>query len=163
VNWTPEVVCVPITYVDRAKASYAEQLGFHFDHDTLQGDDVRVVQLTPPGSGSSIVIGEGAVPDMAPGPLQGLQLIVSDIRAAHAEIVEPVWTALASDVQPRRGRPRAVQATRSTPSASSISAIPTAPAGRPADQCPGRLGQQEGVNERAVIRQRLRRPVAPAR
>ncbi|GIF12020.1 VOC family protein [Actinoplanes teichomyceticus] len=86
-NWTLEVVIVPVTDIDRAKRFYAEQLGFHVDHDTAFGDQVRIVQLTPPGSGCSIVIGRGAVPQMPPGSLKGLQLVVRDIRAAHAELV----------------------------------------------------------------------------
>ena len=87
-NWTLEVVVVPVTDIDRAKAFYADQLGFHLDHDTVINDQVRVVQLTPPGSGCSIVIGKGAVPDMAPGSLKGLQLVVPDIHKARAELVE---------------------------------------------------------------------------
>jgi catechol 2,3-dioxygenase-like lactoylglutathione lyase family enzyme len=85
-NWTLEVVIVPVTDIDRAKKFYAEQLGFNVDHDTAFGDQVRIVQLTPPGSGCSIVIGRGAVPEMPPGSLKGLQLVVKDIRAAHAEL-----------------------------------------------------------------------------
>jgi catechol 2,3-dioxygenase-like lactoylglutathione lyase family enzyme len=73
--------------VDRAKAFYAEQLGFNVDHDTKVSDEVRFVQLTPPGSGCSIVIGKGTV-DMEPGSLKGLQLVVADIVAAHAQLVE---------------------------------------------------------------------------
>jgi catechol 2,3-dioxygenase-like lactoylglutathione lyase family enzyme len=87
-DWTLEVVVVPVADIDRAKAFYAEQLGFNLDHDTTIGDGQRVVQLTPPGSGCSIVIGEGVVPEMTPGSLKGLQLVVSDIQAAHAELVE---------------------------------------------------------------------------
>jgi catechol 2,3-dioxygenase-like lactoylglutathione lyase family enzyme len=87
-NWTLEVVVVPVSDVNRAKAFYSMQLGFSVDHDTVVSEDVRVVQLTPPGSGCSIVIGKGAVPDMPPGSLQGLQLVVADIRAAHAELIE---------------------------------------------------------------------------
>jgi catechol 2,3-dioxygenase-like lactoylglutathione lyase family enzyme len=88
VNWTLEVVIVPVSDVDRAKKFYAEQLGFAVDHDTRVGDGARIVQLTPPGSGCSVVIGEGSVvPDMAPGSLKGLQLVVPDIRKAHAELV----------------------------------------------------------------------------
>lgn len=85
-NWTLEVVLVPVRDVDHAKAFYANQLGFNVDHDTTLGPEVRIVQLTPPGSGCSIVIGRGAVPDMPPGSLKGLQLVVRDIRAAHAEL-----------------------------------------------------------------------------
>ena len=86
-NWTLEVVVVPVADVDRAKTFYADKVGFHVDHDTTISDEMRVVQLTPPGSGCSIVIGKGMV-DMPPGSLRGLQLVVSDIRAAHAELVE---------------------------------------------------------------------------
>ena len=87
-NWTLEVVVVPVRDIDRAKAFYAEQVGFAVDHDTVIGDQVRIVQLTPPGSGCSIVIGRGAVPDMPPGSLKGLQLVVPDIHRARAELVE---------------------------------------------------------------------------
>ncbi|APE37538.1 glyoxalase [Nocardia mangyaensis] len=86
-NWTLEVVIVPVSDIDRAKRFYAERLGFVVDHDTVVGDDIRVVQLTPPGSGCSIVIGKGAVPEMPPGSLKGLQLVVPDIEQAHAELV----------------------------------------------------------------------------
>jgi catechol 2,3-dioxygenase-like lactoylglutathione lyase family enzyme len=88
VNWTLEVVIVPVSDIDRAKAFYAERVGFTVDHDTVISDHVRVVQLTPPGSGCSIVIGKGAVPDMAPGSLKGLQLVVPDIHRARAELLE---------------------------------------------------------------------------
>lgn len=88
-NWTLEVIVVPVADVDRAKAFYAEQLGFAVDHDTTVSPGNRVVQLTPPGSGCSVVVGEGSVvPDMPPGSLQGLQLVVPDIKAAYAELVE---------------------------------------------------------------------------
>ncbi|MFC4126173.1 VOC family protein [Nocardia rhizosphaerae] len=86
-NWTLEVVIVPVSDIDRAKDFYANRLGFAVDHDTVISDDVRVVQLTPPGSGCSIVIGKGAVPEMVPGSLKGLQLVVPDIVRAHAELV----------------------------------------------------------------------------
>jgi catechol 2,3-dioxygenase-like lactoylglutathione lyase family enzyme len=88
VNWTLEVVVVPVSDIDRAKAFYADRLGFVLDHDTVINDQVRIVQLTPPGSGCSIVIGKGAVPDMPPGSLKGLQLVVPDINQAHRELVE---------------------------------------------------------------------------
>ena len=87
-NWTLEVVVVPVSDVDRAKAFYAEQLGFRVDHDTKISEGNRIVQLTPPGSGCSIVVGEGIVPDMAPGSIKGLQLVVPDLRAARAQLVE---------------------------------------------------------------------------
>ncbi len=85
-NWTLEVICVPVTDVDRAKAFYAEQLGFNVEHDTTVSAESRIVQLTPPGSGCSICIGTGIVA-MAPGALKGVQLVVPDLRAAHAELV----------------------------------------------------------------------------
>jgi catechol 2,3-dioxygenase-like lactoylglutathione lyase family enzyme len=87
-NWTLEVVVVPVSHVERAKAFYAEQLGFVVDHDTKVSEGNRIVQLTPPGSGCSIVIGEGLVPPMPAGSLKGLQLVVPDLEAARAELVE---------------------------------------------------------------------------
>jgi catechol 2,3-dioxygenase-like lactoylglutathione lyase family enzyme len=87
-NWTLEVVVVPVSDVDRAKEFYADKLGFVIDHDTRIGDDARVVQLTPPGSGCSIVVGEGVVPEMPTGSLKGLQLVVPDVKAARAELVD---------------------------------------------------------------------------
>ena len=86
-NWTLEVVVVPVSDVDRAKTFYADQLGFNVDHDTKVSEEVRFVQLTPPGSGCSIVVGKGTV-EMEPGSLKGLQLVVNDIVAAHAQLVE---------------------------------------------------------------------------
>jgi catechol 2,3-dioxygenase-like lactoylglutathione lyase family enzyme len=88
VDWTLEVVVVPVSDVERAKAFYEEKLGFNVDHDTKVSEGNRVVQLTPPGSGCSIVVGEGIVPDMEPGSLKGLQLVVPDIRAARAQLEE---------------------------------------------------------------------------
>ena len=82
-----EVVQVPVSDVDRAKAFYTDKAGFVLDRDHQVSDDMRVVQLTPPGSGCSIVIGTGLA-DMEPGSLQGLQLVVADIDAAHAELSE---------------------------------------------------------------------------
>jgi catechol 2,3-dioxygenase-like lactoylglutathione lyase family enzyme len=78
---------IPVSDVDRAKTFYAEKVGFNVDHDTKVNGGPRIVQLTPPGSGCSIVLGKGIV-DMAPGSLKGLQLVVSDIHAAHAQLVE---------------------------------------------------------------------------
>jgi catechol 2,3-dioxygenase-like lactoylglutathione lyase family enzyme len=88
VNWTLEVVVVPVSDIDRAKAFYADRLGFNVDHDTKVGDDVRVVQLTPPGSGCSVVIGKGFGVDMPAGSIKGLQLVVADIEAAHRQLLE---------------------------------------------------------------------------
>jgi predicted enzyme related to lactoylglutathione lyase len=73
--------------VDRAKAFYTEKVGFHADHDHQVTDELRFVQLTPPGSACSISIGTGLT-QMAPGSVQGLQLVVSDIHAARAELVD---------------------------------------------------------------------------
>lgn len=86
-NWTLEVMVAPVSDVDRAKDFYSRQLGFNVDHDTEISDDLRIVQLTPPGSGCSIVVGKGLT-DMAPGSLKGLQLVVPDIHKAHAQLVE---------------------------------------------------------------------------
>jgi catechol 2,3-dioxygenase-like lactoylglutathione lyase family enzyme len=86
-DWTLEVVVVPVSDVDRAKAFYADQVGFNVDHDSRVSEEMRVVQLTPPGSGCSIVLGKG-IADMQPGSLQGLQLVVADLPAARAELVE---------------------------------------------------------------------------
>ncbi|SDC59436.1 hypothetical protein SAMN05216174_10347 [Actinokineospora iranica] len=80
------MIVVPVSDVDRAKAFYADRLGFTVDHDTRVGD-VVIVQLTPPGSGCSIVIGKG-VGKMAPGSLSGLQLVVNDVRAARTQLLE---------------------------------------------------------------------------
>jgi catechol 2,3-dioxygenase-like lactoylglutathione lyase family enzyme len=87
-NWTLEVVIVPVSDVDRAKAFYADRLGFNVDHDTQVSDTTRVVQLTPPGSGCSVVVGTGLGADMTPGSLKGLQLVVSDIHKARDFLVE---------------------------------------------------------------------------
>jgi predicted enzyme related to lactoylglutathione lyase len=84
-NWKLELVAVPVSDVDRAKRFYTEQVGFNADHDYTVSDELRFVQLTPPGSGCSIAIGEGLV-DSQPGSLQGLQLVVADIEAARAEL-----------------------------------------------------------------------------
>lgn len=81
-----ELVPVPVTDVDRAKAFYAEQVGWTVDVDHAVGDDFRVVQFTPPGSGCSIAIGIG-VSAMAPGSLIGVQLVVDDIAATRDELV----------------------------------------------------------------------------
>lgn len=80
-----EVVQVPVSDVDRAKAFYTELAGFDLDRDHRIGDGVRVVQLTPPGSACSIVLGTG-LSDMEPGSVQGLQLVVTDIDVAHSEL-----------------------------------------------------------------------------
>jgi catechol 2,3-dioxygenase-like lactoylglutathione lyase family enzyme len=80
-----ELVAVPVTDVDRAKAFYVEQVGFHPDHDHRVSDDVRFVQLTPPGSACSITIGKG-VTSAVPGSVEGLQLVVGNADAARDEL-----------------------------------------------------------------------------
>src|SRR6266566_9013375 len=77
-DWKLELVAVPVSDVDRAKAFYTEKAGFNADHDHTVSDEVRFVQLTPPGSACSIAIGTGIV-DTPPGSVQGLQLVVADI------------------------------------------------------------------------------------
>jgi predicted enzyme related to lactoylglutathione lyase len=81
-----ELIPVPVSDVDRAKAFYADNAGFTVDNDVTVREGLRFVQLTPPGSACSISIGEG-ITDMAPGSLEGLQVVVEDIEAARAELV----------------------------------------------------------------------------
>jgi predicted enzyme related to lactoylglutathione lyase len=87
VDWRLELVQVPVSDADRAKAFYTEKVGFNADHDHTVSDEIRFIQLTPPGSGCSIALGTG-LSDMPPGTVQGLQLVVSDIQAARAELVQ---------------------------------------------------------------------------
>ena len=84
-DWKLELVAVPVSDVDRAKAFYTEQAGFNADHDHKVNENLRFVQLTPPGSACSIAIGTG-VTDMPPGSVKGLQMVVEDIEAARAEL-----------------------------------------------------------------------------
>ena len=86
-DWKLEVIVVPVSDVDRSKQFYAEQLGFNVDVDNQPNENFRNVQLTPPGSACSIVIGKGLAPS-EPGSLKGLQLVVTDIEAARAELAE---------------------------------------------------------------------------
>jgi|SRR5215471_3927698 len=81
-----ELVVVPVSDVDRAKAFYTERVGFNADHDHRLGEGVRFVQLTPPGSACSIAIGTGLGDDSAPGSVKGLQVVVEDADAARAEL-----------------------------------------------------------------------------
>jgi len=85
-DWKLELVAVPVSDVDRAKAFYADQVGFNADHDHRVSDAIRFVQLTPPGSGCSIALGTG-ISDAAPGSVRGLQLVVSDVATAREELV----------------------------------------------------------------------------
>jgi catechol 2,3-dioxygenase-like lactoylglutathione lyase family enzyme len=80
-----ELVAVPVSDVDRAKAFYTEQAGFNADHDHVVNENLRFVQLTPPGSACSIALGTG-ITDVEPGSVQGLQLVVADIEAARADL-----------------------------------------------------------------------------
>jgi catechol 2,3-dioxygenase-like lactoylglutathione lyase family enzyme len=86
-DWRLELVQVPVSDVDRAKRFYTEQVGFVADHDHQVSDELRFVQLTPPGSACSIALGTG-VGDMPPGSQRGLQMVVPDVHAARAELLE---------------------------------------------------------------------------
>jgi len=86
-DWKLELVAIPVSDVDRAKTFYTEQAGFRADHDHRVSDSIRFVQLTPPGSACSIALGTGLL-KTPPGSVQGMQLVVSDIQAARAELVE---------------------------------------------------------------------------
>lgn len=85
-DWKIELVGIPVTDVDRAKTFYVEKAGFNADHDHRVSDEIRFVQLTPPGSACSIVLGTGVV-ETPPGTAQ-VQLVVADVQAARAELVE---------------------------------------------------------------------------
>ena len=86
-DWKLELVAIPVSDVDRAKAFYSERVGFVVDHDHRVSDDVRFVQLTPPGSACSIAIGLG-VTEAEPGSVKGMQVVVADIEAAHTMLSE---------------------------------------------------------------------------
>jgi catechol 2,3-dioxygenase-like lactoylglutathione lyase family enzyme len=85
-DWKLELVAIPVSDPDRAKAFYVDKVGFVADHDHRVSDDLRFIQLTPRGSACSIAFGQG-LSDAEPGSVQGLQLVVSDIEAAHADLV----------------------------------------------------------------------------
>lgn len=82
-----ELVAIPVSDVDRAKSFYAEQVGFHLDHDHTVSDEIRFIQLTPPGSACSIAIGKGLT-EAAPGSVAGVQLVVDDAARARQELAE---------------------------------------------------------------------------
>ena len=86
-DWKLELVILPVSDVDRAKAFYADQVGFNADHDQRVNADLRFVQLTPPGSPCSIAFGTGLV-DTEPGSVAGLQIVVGDVAQARAELVD---------------------------------------------------------------------------
>ncbi|MET1051425.1 MAG: VOC family protein [Mycetocola sp.] len=98
-DWKIELIAVPVTDVDRAKAFYVDQVGFHADHDFPVSDGLRFVQLTPPGSACSIVIGDG-ITEMAPGSQTGIQVVVPDADAARAHLLAHGVDASDVDEQP---------------------------------------------------------------
>jgi catechol 2,3-dioxygenase-like lactoylglutathione lyase family enzyme len=85
VDYRLELVSVPVSDVDRAKEFYVEKAGFNLDHDHTVSEEIRFVQLTPPGSPASIAIGKG-VTEAQPGSVEGLQLVVKEIEAAHTDL-----------------------------------------------------------------------------
>jgi catechol 2,3-dioxygenase-like lactoylglutathione lyase family enzyme len=99
-DWKIELVAIPVTDVDRAKAFYVEQVGFNADHDYQVTDDLRFVQLTPPGSACSVVMGTG-ITEMPPGSQKGVQVVVADVEAARQELLAHGVQASDVDVQPR--------------------------------------------------------------
>jgi predicted enzyme related to lactoylglutathione lyase len=86
-DWKLELVAVPVSDVDRAKDFYTRQVGFTADHDHTVSDDIRFVQLTPPGSACSIALGKGVI-DAEPGSVKGLQMVVDDVAAARVQLIE---------------------------------------------------------------------------
>lgn len=98
-EWKIELIAVPVTDVDRAKAFYVDQVGFHADHDFPVSEGLRFVQLTPPGSACSIVIGEG-ITEMAPGSQTGIQVVVPDADAAREHLLKNGVDATEVDDQP---------------------------------------------------------------
>lgn len=86
-EWKLELVAVPVTVVDRAKTFYVDKVGFNADHDQQVNENLRFVQLTPPGSACSICIGTGLM-QMKPGSIEGLQMVVPDIETAHKQLAE---------------------------------------------------------------------------
>ena len=98
-DWKLELVILPVSDVDRAKAFYADRAGFHVDHDQRVDDQLRFVQLTPPGSACSIAFGEGLT-EAAPGSVRGLQLVVADARAARDELMGRGLEVPEVEVQP---------------------------------------------------------------
>jgi len=98
-DWKIELVAIPVTDVDRARSFYVDQVGFNADHDHTVHEGLRFVQLTPPGSACSIVMGVG-ITDMPPGSQKGVQMVVSDVAAARKQLVERGVDASEIDVQP---------------------------------------------------------------
>ena len=97
-DWKLELVILPVSDIDRAKAFYVDKVGFHADFDQTVSAEIRFVQLTPPGSACSIAFGKGLV-DSAPGSVHGLQIVVADVAAARKQLVERGVDASEIDVQ----------------------------------------------------------------
>ena len=98
-DWKIALVAIPVTDVDRAKAFYTDQVGFNADHDYQVSETLRFVQLTPPGSACSIVMGTG-ITEMAPGSQRGVQMVVTDVAAARKQLIDHGVAASEIDVQP---------------------------------------------------------------
>jgi catechol 2,3-dioxygenase-like lactoylglutathione lyase family enzyme len=98
-DWKIELVAMPVTDVDRAKAFYVDQVGFNPDHDYQVSESLRLVQLTPPGSACSIVMGTG-ITEMPAGSQKGLQVVVADVETARRELIARGVAASEVDVQP---------------------------------------------------------------
>jgi catechol 2,3-dioxygenase-like lactoylglutathione lyase family enzyme len=98
-DWKLELVPVPVSDVDRAKSFYVDQVGFNADHDYQVNEALRFVQLTPPGSACSVVLGTG-ITDMSPGSQRGLQVVVEDVESARQQLIRKGVAASEIDVQP---------------------------------------------------------------
>lgn len=98
-DWKIELVSIPVNDVDRAKDFYVNRVGFSADHDHQVNEELRFVQLTPPGSACSVVLGTG-ITDMAPGSQKGVQVVVEDVEAARQHLLANGITASEVDVQP---------------------------------------------------------------
>lgn len=98
-DWKIELVAIPVTDVDRAKEFYVDQVGFNADHDYQVSETLRFVQLTPPGSACSVVMGTG-ITEMAPGSQRGVQMVVADVAAARDSLLKHGVQASDIDVQP---------------------------------------------------------------
>jgi catechol 2,3-dioxygenase-like lactoylglutathione lyase family enzyme len=98
-DWKLELVSIPVTDVDRAKDFYVNQVGFSADHDHQVNDALRFVQLTPPGSACSVVLGTG-ITDMTPGSQRGVQVVVEDVAGARQHLIANGVAASEVDVQP---------------------------------------------------------------
>ena len=99
-DWKIELILIPVTDVDRAKAFYVDQVGFHADHDVQVNEQLRFVQLTPPGSACSIAFGTGGVSQMVPGTQRGVQVVVPDAAAARQTLLDNGVAASEINVQP---------------------------------------------------------------